>query len=131
MALSPDGSQLYVVLSNLPGMVKLPVANDGSLGSPQLIIELPHKVPDGLAFDREGALYISCYAPDLIYRLTRSGELSVLVEDFERTMIASPTNLAFADSDLSTLVVSNFGGWHLSTTKTSVPGCPLHYPHTS
>lgn len=128
MALSPDGAYLCVVLSNLPGVVKLLTDKNGLAGLPEPVIELPGIVPDGLAFDREGALYISCYTPDIIYRLTTSGELEVLVEDPERTLIASPTNVAFAGSDLSMLVASNLCGWHLSKMRMTAIGSPLHYP---
>ena len=128
MALSPDGQGLYVVLSNLPGIVKLPLESDGSVGAPQLVVELPRTVPDGLAFDIEGGLLISCYAPDTICRLAPNGELAVVVEDAERTLISSPTNVAFVGSDLSTLVAANYGCWHLTQAKMPVPGAPLKYP---
>jgi gluconolactonase len=128
MALSPDSRYLYVVLSNLPGVVKLAVETNGSVAPPQLVVELPGIVPDGLAFDQKGGLCISCYTPDVIYRLSADGKLAVLVEDRERTVIASPTNVAFAGVDLSTLVASNLCGWHLNTMKMQVPGAPLYYP---
>ena len=128
MALSPDGGSLYVVLSNLPGVVRLPLEKDGSVGVPQPVVELPRTVPDGLAFDNQGGLYISCYAPDRIYRLSIDGRLEVLVEDEERTMISSPTNLAFFGPDLSMLAASNYGCWHLIQTKMKVSGHPLFYP---
>ena len=128
MALSPDGGELYVVLSNLPGIAKLSLKGDGIAGAPQLVIELPGTVPDGLAFDALGGLYISCYTPDAIYRLSTAGELVVVVEDDERTTISAPTNLAFAGPGLSTLVAANFGVWHLTQTRMTVPGLPLQYP---
>ena len=128
MALSPAGDSLYVVVSNLPGVVKLPIEKDGSLGAPQLVVELPRSVPDGLAFDIQCRLYISCYTPDRIYVLSAGGQLAVLVEDEERTLISSPTNLAFSGSDLLTLVAANYGCWHLIQTRMSVPGSPLQYP---
>ena len=34
------------------------------------LVDLPKTVPDGLAFDIENNLYISCYRPDIIYRYT-------------------------------------------------------------
>ncbi|MEX2170246.1 MAG: SMP-30/gluconolactonase/LRE family protein [Pirellulales bacterium] len=128
MALSSEGADLYVVLSNLPGVVKLPVEGDGALGAPQSVVELPGAVPDGLAFDAQDGLYISCYTPDVIYRLSANGELAIVVEDKERTTIAAPTNVAFAGPDLTTLVAANFGVWHLTQSKMSVPGSSLRYP---
>jgi gluconolactonase len=128
MALSPREDRLYIVLSNLPGVVKLSFAEDGSVGPPQPVVELPRSVPDGLAFDNLGGLYISCYAPDLIYHFSVDGRLEILVADEERTRIASPTNLAFVGAELSTLVAANYGGWHLIQTKSSIPGFRLPYP---
>jgi gluconolactonase len=122
---------LYVVLSNLPGVVRLPLAEDGSAGPPEPVIELPRTVPDGLAFDRQGGLYISCYVPDMIYRLTEDGGLAVVIQDGERTLLSSPTNIAFCGGDLSTLVAANYGCWHLLQAKMAVPGAPLHYPLTA
>lgn len=128
MALNPSGEELYVVLSNLPGVVKLPIRRDGSCSAPQLVIEMPGTVPDGLAFDIEGGLYISCYTPDAIYRFSPTGELQLVAEDAERTTISAPTNIAFAGPQLSTFVVANFGVWHLTQLKMAVPGLPLQYP---
>ena len=131
MALSPDGEFLYVVLSNLPGVVRLPISKDGNFGSPQPVIELPGRVPDGLAFDRDDGLYISCYTPDVIYRLSSTGKLETVIEDSERTLIASPTNLCFAGADLSFMIVANLCGWHLIKFRGPVPGRALHYPTTA
>jgi gluconolactonase len=128
MALSPDNRSLYVVLSNLPGVVKLALNDDGSVGAPHRVVELPGCVPDGVAFDEQGTLYISCYVPDLIYRLSTRDELAVLLEDPERTLIAAPTNIAFVGNDRETLAVSNYGGWHLTAVKLSSLGTRLHYP---
>jgi gluconolactonase len=122
MALSPDGRDLYVALSNRPGVVRLPLQGDGTAGAPESVVALPGAVPDGLAFDAHGGLYISCYTPDIIYRLSIDRELIVVAVDDERTTIASPTNLAFAGPGLSTLVAANFGAWHLTQAKMPVPG---------
>ena len=40
-----------------------------------MLIELPRQVPDGLAIDVAGDLYISLYNPNIVYRLTAAGEL--------------------------------------------------------
>jgi gluconolactonase len=128
MALHPDGSQLYVVLSNLPGVVSLALGADGSVGAPQTVVELPRTVPDGLAFDVDGNLYIACYTPDVIYRLSPEGELSILAEDWESVTFATPTNIVFAGPDRRTLVVASLSRWHLTKGEMPVAGAPLHYP---
>jgi len=129
MALGPNGKELYVVLSTSSSVVKVTLYDDGRVGPPQHVVELPRTVPDGLAFDLQGNLYIACYAPSVIYRLSPSGELAVFAEDWESTMIATPTNIAFCGPDLATLVVATVSRWHLAKAPMSVPGHPLAYPH--
>ena len=126
--LSPDGLSLYVVQSLMPGVVKLVIRTDGTLGEPQKVVDLPGTVPDGVAFDVKGNLYISCYTPDIIYRLSPSGELAVLAQDNLRVTFASPTNIAFCGEDRRTLVVANLARWHLSKATMPEAGQPLNYP---
>jgi sugar lactone lactonase YvrE len=116
------------VLSTDASVVKVALADGDTVGAPELVVRLPRTVPDGLAFDARGNLYISCYAPSVIYRLSPAGELVVLVEDWESTMIAAPTNIAFCGSDLSTLVVATVSRWHLAKAAMPIPGYPLAYP---
>ena len=127
-ALSPDGRWLYVVLSLMPGVARLLIRDDGTLSEPERVVELPGTVPDGVAFDVAGNLFISCYAPDTIYRLSPSGELAVLAHDPQRVTFASPTNINFCGEDRRTLVVANLARWHLTRTQMPDPGHPLHHP---
>ncbi|MDZ4657590.1 MAG: SMP-30/gluconolactonase/LRE family protein [Bythopirellula sp.] len=128
LSISPDGKELYVALSNLPSVAKAEILPDGQLGSSQFVVELPRTIPDGLAFDQDGNLFIACYTPDIIYRYTFSGELSVWTEDWESTMISSPTNVVFVGENLKTMVVASLARWHLACVEVDVAGCPLNYP---
>jgi gluconolactonase len=128
LALSPDGRHLYVALSNLPGVVRAEIDGEGQLGPLETVVEMPRTVPDGLAFDTAGNLYISCYTPDQIYRLTPEGELALLVEDWRGTVLSSPTNIAFCGPDLLQLVTANLARWHLTRAWMPVAGSPLFYP---
>src|SRR5438093_7515716 len=92
--LSADEKWLYVVQSLMPGVVRLAISIDGILGKPEKVVELPGTVPDGVAFDAKGNLFISCYTPDIIYRLSPSGDLAVLAQDELHVTFASPTNIA-------------------------------------
>mgnify|MGYP001766018659 CR=1 FL=1 len=131
MALSPQGGYLYVVLSNLPGVVAVPIRPDGTVGAPEPVVTLPKNVPDGVAFDVEGNLYISCYTPDVIYRVTEDVEIDVLAEDWESVTFATPTNIAFGGPDLRTLYVASLSRWHLTQGQVPVAGLPLRYPKLS
>ncbi len=128
MCLGPDGKELFVVESNLPGVTKSEIKADGSLGPRQEVVKLPRTVPDGVAFDREGNLYISCYYPDVIFRVTPSGQLDKLVEDWRHFLIVSPTNIAFCGDDLSTLVLASLGGLALTKGRVPIAGLPVKYP---
>jgi gluconolactonase len=128
IALSPDGRELYVVLSNTSGVVRLSVYPDGRVGPPQPVVTLPRTIPDGLAFDVEGNLYIACYTPDVIYRLAPDGDLAILAEDWQSVTFATPTNIAFCGDDRRTLVVSSLSRWHLTKGMVPVAGQPLIYP---
>jgi gluconolactonase len=128
MALDPDGRYLYVVLSQQAAVVRIPVADGRATGPAQEVVRLERHVPDGVAFDLEGGLYIACYAPDVIYRMA-PGEAPVkLAEDWERVILAAPANVVFAGPERRTLVVSSLGRWHLTKAEMAVAGAPANYP---
>lgn len=128
LAISPGGDWLYIVLSNVPGVVRVRLNDDGSIGVPEKVVDLPRTIPDGLAFDVENNLYVSCYTPDRIYRVSPNGDVEVIVDDWESTRIATPTNIAFGGADLSTLFIASLGRWHLTKGDMPVPGSKLSYP---
>lgn len=128
LALNSAEDYLYVALSTLPGVARLPVKDCEVTGESETVVELPRSVPDGLAFDVEGNLYVSCYSPDVIYRLDPAGKLETLAEDWERATLASPTNVSFGGPDRTTLFVASLGRWHLSKAEMQVAGQPYNYP---
>jgi gluconolactonase len=108
LAIDPAGRFLYVAESTLPGITRVPILADGSAGEPELVVEMPGTVPDGIAFDRDGRLYIGCYRPDRIYRLDPDGQLVIVRDDFQGTDLAAPTNIAFG-GDGRDLYVASLG----------------------
>ena len=129
LCVAPDGASLFVAVSlNPPRVSRIQIAPDGSAADPRTVIELPGAVPDGVAFDTDGNLYIACYRPDRIYRYTTDDELQVLADDFEGTIIAAPTNIAFCGANRDILLSANLGRWHITRYETAATGVPLHYP---
>ncbi len=129
LCLGPGGDYLYVAMSvNPPRVSRIKIEPDGSAGPSEIVVELPMTVPDGVAFDTDGNLYTSMYRPDRIYRLTPADELDVLAEDFQGTLIAAPTNIAFCGRALDILLSANIGRWHITRYETGATGLPLHYP---
>jgi gluconolactonase len=127
MCLSPDGGALYVVESGPPLISRIPINSDGSAGQREVVVELPRNVPDGVAFDSEGTLYISLYNPNIIYRF-KDGSLTALYDDWEQLILVAPTNIAFGGADMKTLLIANLCGWSLATTRMDVAGLPVQYP---
>ncbi len=129
ICLSSDGSFLYVAVSlNPPRIERIPIGPEGEAGKPEIVVDMPKTVPDGLAFDSVGNLYISCYRPDSIFRLEPEGTLEVLAQDYEGTLMAAPTNIAFCGDNLDDLLSANLGRWHISRYNLKASGLPLNYP---
>lgn len=132
MALHPDGTTLYVILSLWPGVVRMRLGSQGALTEFEEVVKLPRTVPDGLAFDRGGRLYISCYTPDRVYRFDPdTRRLDILLEDWRHSTLCAPTNIAFMGADLSRLALASLGGRTVTQVAMPTPGQPLHYPALS
>lgn len=127
LALDATGETLYVVLSNLPGVVTVDLRPGQDLAV-RTLVELPRHVPDGLAFDEDGNLYISCYTPDVIYRLAPDGALAIVADDWASVTFATPTNIAFCGPERRTLVVASLSRWHLTKGEMPIAGQRLNYP---
>lgn len=129
MALSADGSTLYVLESTPGALVSFAVNPDGTAGPRVVLADLPGTVPDGVAVATDGSLVLACYRPDIIYRWREDLGLQVLAHDPEGVFIAAPTNVAFTGADRATMVVPNIGRWHLTRFQhPDLKGIPLPLP---
>ena len=115
-------------LKEFPNGICISPDRDGNPDNIDTLAEIPGTVPDGVLFDRQGFIYVSCYRPDRIYRLSPLGELEILADDFEGTVISAPTNLAFCGNGLNVLLGTNLGRWHISKYNADAIGLPLNYP---
>jgi len=128
MCLSADGRTLFVVESSPPVISTIAIRADGSAGERRVILEMPRQVPDGVALDRNGDLYIAMYTPNVLYRHRPGGELVKLYDDWQQLKLIAPTNVAFGGRELSTLIIASLCGWSIHTAPMTVPGLPLRYP---
>jgi sugar lactone lactonase YvrE len=119
-----SGDHLYLVESQMPGVVRMPLAG----GELEPVVELPRTVPDGLAVDAEGGIWIGCYQPNRIYRLDAGGGLDMVVDDWTGEYVMSPTNLAFAGEQLDVLVLASLCGWAVKAIDPGVAGAPVVRP---
>lgn len=129
LALSPEEDALYVVCSFTPGVERIEILPDGRAGRRTPFVELPRTVPDGLAFDAAGNLYISCYAPNHIYRASPGGEVDLVMDDWEAHTLSNPTNMAFGGPNFDQLFTANLGRWHLTRIDLGIRGAPLACHH--
>jgi len=125
MALTPKRDALMVTASWLPGVERIEIRPDGSAGKRSVYARLPKTVPDGLAFEARGNLYVTCYAPSRIYKVTPKRKVSILVDDWEAHSLSNPTNIAFGGTNYSDLYASNLGRWHIARIELGVKGSPL------
>lgn len=125
MAIDAQEKYIYVVCSFLPGIERVAIQEDGSAGAREVFATLPESVPDGLAFGANGDLYVSCYAPNKIYKITPDRTVITLIDDWEAHTLSNPTNIAFGGPQFDQLFVANIGRWHISQIPVGSKGLKL------
>jgi sugar lactone lactonase YvrE len=125
LALSKKEDWLYVVCTWLPGVERIVINSDGTAGKREAYCTLPQTCPDGIAFDAEENLYVSCYAPNSIYKVNTKQEVTLLIDDWEAHTLSNPTNIAFGGNNFDQLFTANLGRWHISKIDLGVRGLKL------
>ena len=108
IALSPDGTALYVGSDTQAKLWKLPVDPSGTAGAPALFIDGAavaggFKVPDGICVDDTGALYVANNADDVkaIIAFDPAGHQLGRIP-----LPVAPSNCTFGGDDRKTLYVT-------------------------
>ena len=122
LAVAADGRSLFVAETFASKVFRVAIRDDDSAGDREEVATLPGSLPDGLALDVEGNLYVGCYEPSRVLRIAPSGEVETLYHDLTAHTLAHPTNLAFRGT---TMFTSNLGRWHLSRLEVGIEGLPL------
>ncbi|MBC8401867.1 MAG: SMP-30/gluconolactonase/LRE family protein [Candidatus Marinimicrobia bacterium] len=125
LALDQKQNFLYVVSSWLPGVERVVINPDGSAGERSVYCTLPETVPDGIAFDAQGNLLVSCYTPNRIFKIAPDQTATVLVDDWEAHALSNPTNITFGGPAFDQLFVANLGRWHVLRIDYGSKGLPL------
>ncbi len=119
-----DDTTLWIIESAAPAVSAM--ALDGT--ELVRVIELERCVPDGLAFDADGALLISCYQPNQLWRWTSEGGLELIFDEWTGELILSPTNVAFYGNGLERLALASLCGHNIVTIAPARPGAPIRLP---
>lgn len=121
LAFSPDGSSLYVIESFSRNLSRIPLTGTGRAGQREHVVSVG-MVPDGLAADALGRLYVSCYEPSAVYRVALDGIVETIWHDPEAIVLCHPTNCTFLGTSLFTV---NLGKCHITELAVGVEGSPL------
>jgi gluconolactonase len=103
MALSPDGSRLYVSDSMMPAVLAFDVDREtGDLGAPSVFVAFETGAPDGMALSEDGLVWIALAFTGTVVAYAPDGSLAATLA------IGDPlvTSLAFGGPDLTTLFVT-------------------------
>jgi gluconolactonase len=125
LAMSADGGALFVAESQRDRVTRVEIRKDGSAGAHDVYASGLQRIPDGLALDAEGDLFVTCYATDCIYRVRPDGHAELFAYDPEGTILARPTNIAFGGEGRTTMFVANLGRWHIASIAAEHSGQPL------
>lgn len=124
LAFAPDESALYVIESFARSLSRIPIGPAGEAGPKEHVAHVG-VVPDGLAFDAEGRLYVACYEPSAVFVVdpARGGAaVETLWHDEEAVSLCHPTNCAFRGASLYTV---NLGKCHITRLDVNSSGAPL------
>lgn len=102
LALSADERHLFMVESDTDRIFRIELAT----GEAEVYAEDVGRMPDGLALDRGGDLFVSCYASDDIHRISPSRERTLFAYDRWAILLSRPTNMTFRDGYI---YVANLG----------------------
>lgn len=119
IALDAEEKHLYFVETFGSGIARIAINPDGSAGEFERVLHMPRHIPDGIAFDEDGRLWIACHRPDAIYVFDlTTRRWDVFAEDWKGEALRGPTDVAFAGpnrdillaASLDNLVVHRFDG---------------------
>ncbi len=130
IALDAGENHLYFVETFGNAIARIAIAADGSAGAFERVVHMPRHVPDGIAFDTEGRLWIACHRPDAIYVYDlESRLLELFVEDWMGEALRGPTDIAFAGPERDIMLAASLDNLCLHRMDgTGVRGLALNHP---
>jgi gluconolactonase len=126
LCVSEDGRTVYIVETTASKISAITLDASNAVTGYEDVVVLPGALPDGLALDTDGHLYIGCYVPDAIYALDPDGTLHTVLLDPQRVLVNEPTNVALGTE--GDLYFANLGDRHVGRVGLDVTGLPPHRP---
>ena len=130
IALDAEEQFLYFVETYGSGIARIAIQEDGSAGQFERVVHMPRHIPDGIAFDETGRLWIACHRPDVIYNFDlQSRRLEVFAEDWKGEKLRGPTDVAFAGPNRNILLAASLDNLVVHRfDDIGVCGLPLNHP---
>jgi gluconolactonase len=120
LALTADERTLFMAESNTDRVYRFDLSVEGEVGEPEVYAESVGRLPDGMALDEAGNLYVACYASDEVWRISPAGKRTLIAWDHFAILIGRPTNLAWGGANRDVLYVANLGRY--TVTRAHLPG---------
>jgi len=92
--LSADEKILYVahnIAADVAKIVSWPIQEDGSAGATSEVVTINDCVADGMAVDREGGIWLTCYSFGTAYRVVPDGSITDTITTEQKAL----TNIVF------------------------------------
>jgi gluconolactonase len=135
-AIDPKEEAVYVLESTRNDCLRIAIKKDGSFGQPEIYAKDFPALPDGMAFDVEGNLYVTLpgvakdgklVPANQIIKVDTNGHWSLLIDDPAGQKLNFTTNCAFGGPGLQDLYIANVEGDHFGRVHTSFHGHPLYH----
>jgi gluconolactonase len=121
IAFAADGKTVMIGESAFNRILQFSVQKDGSLSNRRVFAELPGGDPDGMAFDRQGRLYVAHFGSGTVYVLNPDGSIHEVIAAPGK----KPSNVEFGGADLTTLFLTETETNAIYKNKVTTPGLPL------
>jgi sugar lactone lactonase YvrE len=128
LAMDDEERHLYVAETLLRRILRFRIDWDGSLSGREVYgpwVLAPQGFPDGIAFDEAGNLWITFPVWNAVGFLTRQRELEVALEDPERRVLKTPSNICFGWEERRTAFIGSLDGTAVPYFRVPYPGAPL------
>ena len=130
IALDAGERHLYFMETFGSSVSRIAINDDGSAGEFERVVHMPRHIPDGIAFDSEGRLWIACHRPDAIYVFDlKSKLLELFVSDWKGECLRGPTDIAFAGPNRDIMLAASLDNLCVHRLDdTGVAGQKLNHP---
>jgi len=142
-AIDPKEEAVYVLESTRFDCLRITIKKDGTFGKPEVYARGFPAIPDGMAFDADGNLYVTLPGRakaegeppadkvlkpvNQILKVDTNGNWTTLIDDPGSKRLDHPTNCAFGGPGLQDLYFANLEGEHFSRVHTNFRGHPLYH----